>query len=68
MLAIKLKVDCAIIHKVRIVIGGHRDKIKEFMVHFTQTLQPLYKHQLPALFAVFDFQVWTAGVTQVFQQ
>ena len=39
VLAIKSKIDGHIKFKARYVVGGHRDKLKQFMVHGAQTLQ-----------------------------
>ena len=36
VLALKSDIDGKIIHKARFVIGGHRDKLKNFMVHSSQ--------------------------------
>ena len=42
VLTLKSTEDGMIKHKARYVIGGHRDKFKDLMVHSTSTLQPLW--------------------------
>ena len=54
--------------KARYVIGGHRDKSKDFMVHSTTTLQPQSIRLLLGLAATFGFKVWTADVRQAYLQ
>ena len=56
------------IHKARYVIGGHRDKLKSFMVHSTQTLQPASIRLLLAMASTFGFDVWTSDVSQAYLQ
>ena len=54
--------------KARYVIGGHRDKLKQFMVHSSQTLQPTSVRLLLAMASMFGFNVWTADVRQAYLQ
>ena len=68
VLAIKSTDDEKIKYKARYVIGGRRDKYKDFMVHFTSTLQPQSIRLLLALAAVFEFDIWTSGVRQAYLQ
>ena len=68
VLALKSTVDGKIFHKARFVIGGHRDRLKNFMVHSSQTLQPSSIRLLLALASIFGFQVWTSDVTQAYLQ
>ena len=53
VLDIKSNIDGEIKYKVRFVVGGHRDKLKEFMVHSSQTLQPKYIRMLFAVAVIF---------------
>ncbi len=41
VLAIKSNTHGQVKYKVRYVIGGHRDKLKHFLVHGAQTLEAL---------------------------
>ena len=68
VLALKSTEDGEIKHKARYVIGGHRDKHKDFMVHSTTTLQPQSIRLLLALASMFGFDVWTADVRQGYLQ
>ena len=54
--------------KARYVIGGHRDRYKDLMVHSSKTLQPHSIRILLALTAMFDFEVWTSDVSQAYLQ
>ena len=67
-LALKSTEDGEIKHKARYVIGGHRDKHKDFMVHSTTILQPQSIRLLLALASMFGFDVWTADVPQAHLQ
>ena len=55
-------------HKARYVIGGHRDKFKDLMVHSTSTLQPQSVRLLLALAAIFNFDIWTSDLRQAYLQ
>lgn len=68
VLAIKSKLDGKIKFKARFVVGGHRDKLKEFMVHSSQTLQPQSIRILLAIAVLFGFDIWTADVRQAYLQ
>ena len=68
VLAIKSKLDGKIMFKARFVVGGHRDRLKEFMVHSSQTLQPQSIRILLALAVIFGFKIWTADVRQAYLQ
>ena len=68
VLAIKSTDDGKVKYKATYVIGGHRDKYKDFMVHSTSTLQPQSIRLLLALAAVFDFDIWTSDVRQAYLQ
>ena len=68
VLTIKSTEDGQVKHKARYVIGGHRGKLKKFMVHDTATLQPQSVRLLLALASIFGFDVWTSDVTQAYLQ
>ena len=53
---------------VRYVIGRHRDKLKSYMVHSSQTLQIHSLRLLLALSVIFGFKIWTSDVLQTFLQ
>ena len=60
--AIKSNADGQVKYKARYFIGGHRDKLKHYMVHRAQTLQASSSRLLLALAAAHDFEVWTLDV------
>lgn len=60
--AIKCTIDGKIKYKDRCVIGGHKDKMKDLMVHFAATVQPQYVRLLLGLAAAFSLDVWTAYI------
>ena len=68
VVAIKSTDDDKINYKARYVIGGHRDKYKDLMVHSTSTLQPQSVRLLLALAAIFEFDIWTSDVRQGYLQ
>eukprot|EP00737_Agarophyton_chilense_P000247 gb/GEZJ01000282.1/.p1 GENE.gb/GEZJ01000282.1/~~gb/GEZJ01000282.1/.p1 ORF type:complete len:768 (+),score=79.54 gb/GEZJ01000282.1/:1785-4088(+) len=68
VLAIKSTVDGEIKHKPRYVIGGHRDRFKNLMVHSSSTLQPQSVRLLLALAAIHGFNVWTPDIRQAYLQ
>ena len=68
VLAIKFSIDSKTKYKARDVIGGHRDKLKELMVHSTATLQPQSVRMCLALAAIFGFDIWTADIRQAYLQ
>ncbi len=57
VLTIKSTDDGQAKHKARYVIGGHRDRFKDFMVHSTTTLQPQSIRLLLALAAMHEFEI-----------
>ena len=57
VLAIKSNADGAIKYKARYASGGHRDKLKHFMVHGAQTLQASSSWLLLALASTHSFPV-----------
>ena len=62
VLAIKSNADGAIKYIARYDIGGHRDKLKHFIVHGAQTLQASSSRLLLALALMHFFPVWTSDV------
>ena len=62
MFALKSLLDGEMKYKARYVIGGHRDKMKDWMVHSTTTLQPQSVSFLLALAGTFGFDLWTADI------
>lgn len=68
VLAIKSTEDGQVKFKARYVIGGHRDRMKAYMVHNATTLQPQSIRLLLALAAIHDFDIWTADVRQAYLQ
>lgn len=57
VLALKSSVDGKIMYKARYVIGGHRDKFRDWMVHSTSTLQQESVRILLALAGIFCFDI-----------
>lgn len=49
-------------YKTRYAIGGHRNKLKNVMVHSSQTLQPSSTRLLLALASLFDYEVRIADI------
>ena len=68
VLAIKSNADGQIKHKARYVIGGHRDSLKQFMVHGAQTLQASSARLILALATMFEFHVWSSDVKLAYLQ
>lgn len=68
VLAIKSTEDGEVKYKARFVIGGHRDKKKNLMVHNSATQQPPSIRLLLSLAHASDFDIWTADVTQAYLQ
>ena len=68
VLTIKSSLDKKVKYKARYVIGGHRDKLKDMMVHSSTTLQPQSIHLLLALAASFGFDTWTSDIHQAYLQ
>ncbi len=68
VLAIKSSIDGKIKCKARFVIGGHRDKLKKFMVHSSSTLQPHSNRLLLTMSLIFKFKIWTSDVRQAYLQ
>lgn len=66
--AIKSDVEENLRYKARLVVGGHRDRRKDFLVHSTQTIQPSSTRLLLSLSEMLDFKVWTTDVRQAYLQ
>ncbi len=66
ILAIKSTEDVTTKYKARFVIGGHRDKHKNLMVHNSTTLQPQSIGFLLAMGQCHNFDVWTTDITQTY--
>ena len=62
VLAIKSSEDGQVMFKARYVIGGHRNRMKDMMVHSATSLQPQSIRLLLALATMFGFNIWTADV------
>lgn len=67
-MAVKSTIDGKETFKARYFIGGHRDKMKRFMVHTSKTLQPQSLRLLLALASAFGFDIWTSDITQAYLQ
>lgn len=65
---IKSSLDKKVKYKARYVIGGHRDKLNDMMVHSSTTLQPQSIRLLWALAAIFGFHTWTSDILQAYLQ
>ena len=62
VLAIKYSEDGQVMFKARYVIGRHRNRMKDMMVHSGTSLQPQSIRLLLALAAMFGFNIRTADV------
>ena len=60
VLAIKSSVDGRINYKASYVVGGHRDLLKQCLVHGAQTLQTSSTRLLIAIANAFEFDVWSS--------
>ena len=66
--AIKASEDGRATSKARYVIGGHRDRFKEMMVHFALNLQPQSVGLLLAFSAVLHLDIGVSHVKQAYVQ
>jgi hypothetical protein len=64
VLAIKHEDDGQEIYKARLCLGGHRDFLKNHMVHTATTLTQTLKRLILAFAAIFSWNVWTTDVKQ----
>ncbi len=67
-LAIKSNADGKVKYKARYVMGGHSDKLKQFIVHGSQTLQTSSSRLLLVLSSIFQFDVWSTDVKLAYLQ
>lgn len=68
VLSIKSKIDGRILFKARYVIGGHRDRMKDLLVHSTSTTQPQSVRLLLSIASILDLDVWGSDVKQAYLQ
>ena len=66
VLAIKSTEEGQEKYKARFVMGGHRDKVKNLLVHNLCTLQPQSIRTLLAIALCRGYGIWTADVTQAY--
>ena len=66
VLAIKSTIDGKIKSKSQYIIGGHRDRLKAFMVHASQTIHPDYIRIRMGLAAILGFDVWSTDVIKAY--
>ena len=64
----KSNADGDIQYKARYVIGGHRDRLKHFLVHEAQILQASSARLLIALASVLEFDVWYTDMKLAYPQ
>lgn len=62
-LAIKSKLDRKTKDKARLVVGGHCDKLKDLMMHSSETLQPLSIRYLQNVSVLFEINFRTTDET-----
>lgn len=55
-------------YKARLVIRGHRDRRKLYMIHASQTVQPSSTLILLKKSEIHDFELWLEDVKQVYIQ
>jgi hypothetical protein len=68
VLAIKYEDDGREVYKIRLCLGGHRDFLKNHMVHTATTLTQTSTRPILALAAIFGWNVWTTDVQQAYLQ
>lgn len=68
LLSIKSKFDSRILLKSRYLIGGHRVRVKDLMVHSTKTTPPQSVSLLSASVAMLDFDICRSDVKQAYFQ
>ena len=68
VLAIKSNADGQIKYKARYVIGGHRDRLKQYLVHGAQALQASSARLILAIAAIHDLAVWSCDVKLAYLQ
>lgn len=68
VLAIKSKKDGNEVLKARFVIGGHRDRWRNSLVHVSNNVRQSSVRMLLALASILGFDVWTMDVRQAYLQ
>ena len=68
ILGIKSNADGKIKCKARYGVGGHRDRLKHFIVHGAQTLKPSSTRLLLAMAALSLFDVWSGDIKPAYVQ
>ena len=68
VLAIKTSEILKALHKARLVIGGHLDKLKALLVHSAQTVQSPTIKLLLTLAEMLEFQIWLTDIIQAYLQ
>ena len=68
VLAIKSNADGQVKYKARYVIGGHRDRLKQYLVHGAQALQASSARLILAIAAIYDLAVWSCDVKLAYLQ
>jgi hypothetical protein len=68
VLAIKRGENGNEILKARFVVGGHRDRLKDDLVHIASTVRHSHVRMIFALAAILGFDVWTSDVRQAYLQ
>lgn len=68
VLTIKHKNTGEEIWKARFVLGGHKDKGKDRVVHSATTLKQASIRLLIALATIFGFDMWSTDITQAYLQ
>jgi hypothetical protein len=68
VLAIKRRDSGEEIMKARLVIGGHRDKEKQFRVHTASTMRSTSLRMIMAIASIFGFRLASVDVAQAYLQ
>ncbi len=68
VLAVKSTKDGKVKFKSGYAIDGHRDRMKDVMVHDAATLQPQSVRLLLALAEMHNFDIWTSDVRKAYLQ
>ncbi len=68
VLTIKHAVDACVRYKARFVLGGHRDREKDFAVHKTVNLKQPSLRMILALATILSLDVWSQAVKKAYLQ
>ena len=68
VLVIKTSAEGATRYKARYVIGGHRDRLKLYIVHDSQTVHASSVRIVVCLAAIFGFEIWSSDVKLAYLQ